>query len=387
MPTETQASFYNKANPFLATISKRERLSREGSHKNTHHIVLNIEGSGITYNVGDSVGVFPVNRSDLVELTLKALKFTGDEIVLEKNTQAPLSIREYLRDKANITTISRKLLKEIADRHANADKKQQLETLLGEENKEALKSFLGNHELWDLFEANQEASFQPQEIVELTMPLLPRLYSIASSQSVVGDEIHLTVALLHYHTREHLRKGVCTHFLCHLAPEAIPAVPIYIQTHHGFTVPEDPNAAMIMIGPGTGVAPFRAFMQERMKHHSTGANWLFFGEWTRRYDFFYEDYWEKLVSQGKLRLDLAFSRDQSEKIYVQHRMLEHSAELYKWIQQGAYIYVCGDAHRMAKDVEATLQLIIQEQGNMDEAAAKAFVRKLRTDKRYLRDVY
>ncbi len=210
-------------------------------------------------------------------------------------------------------------------------------------------------------------------------PLLPRFYSVASSPNAHPDEIHLLVALL--------PEGVASPFLCHSATLDETPVPIYLQPAHAFFLPQNPETHIIMIGPGTGVAPFRAFMQERIHTQSPGKNWLFFGERNRASDFFYEDFWTALSTDNRLRLDLAFSRDQEEKYYVQHQMYEQRKELWTWIQEGAHIYVCGDKEKMAKDVDATLQKIAQEEGNFSSDDARVFVRALRTQKRYLLDVY
>ncbi len=377
---------YSKTHPFLATVKERYPLSHHGSKKNTQHVVLGIKHSGLTYEVGDSVGVLPVNDPFEVEKTLNALKAKGDEIVHDKQTQKPISLREFLYKKGNLADVSRKLLLEIAQRQMNPAKKEYLESLFVEENKEQLKAYIASHELWDLLEENQEAVFAPEEIAQLLMPLLPRLYSISSSMLAVGEEIHLTVDLLSFYTNGHLRRGVCTHYLCNLAPMHEPVVPIYIQPHHGFTLPQNPDIPIIMVGPGTGVAPFRAFMQERLAKGAKGKNWLFFGEWNRAFDYFYHDFWEG-VDKSILKIDLAFSRDQEHKIYVQHCMKEKASELYRWIQEGAILYVCGDAHHMAKDVDACLHDIIREQGSLSEQDTKNVIKQLKSEKRYLRDVY
>lgn len=381
------ASFYNKTNPFLATVKERYNLTLSGSKKNTQHVVLDIKGSDLTYNVGDSIGIFPINNDDLVNKTLRAMRVKGHELLIDKHTGQSLSIRHFLTQKANVTDLSKKLLSVIAQEQANSEKKDFLHSLLVEGAQDKFKAYLEAHELWDILEENHEVTFPLQELCNMLMPLLPRLYSISSSMSVVGDEVHLTVGVLKYHTNGHQRVGVCTHYLCEIVPLHLPVVPIYMQRHHGFTLPMSSDASIIMIGPGTGVAPFRAFMQERMAHNAQGKNWLFFGECNRSTDFFYEDYWTGLEQQGKLRLDVAFSRDQPEKVYVQHRMFAHGADLYRWILEGAYIYVCGDASRMAKDVEMVLHEIIRVYGNKDEAESKAMIKKLRAEKRYLRDVY
>lgn len=357
---------YSKSQPFLASIKERYSLCRSGSKKNTQHIVLNLKGSGITYNVGDSIAVFPQNDPQLIERTIQAMKASGSEIITDKRSQKPYTLRDFLTYQANITDVHHKIVADISAQTNNTQ--------------EALP-------LWEVLEACSSTLLSPQKICDLLQPLLPRFYSIASSSSAAKEEIHLTVALLRYETNGNERLGVCTHYLCNLAPLGSAVVPVYIQPHHGFTLPSSHDTPIVMIGPGTGVAPYRAFMQERMAKNATGKHWLFFGEWNRATDFFYEEYWNGLVSQNRLRLETAFSRDQPEKIYVQHRMLEHGAELYHWIEGGAHLYVCGDAKRMAKDVEATLLQIILTHGKHDEPSAKQYLKRLRTEKRYLRDVY
>jgi sulfite reductase (NADPH) flavoprotein alpha-component len=382
------ASSYNKQNPFLASVKERYSLSKPGSQKKTQHLVLDLRGSGITYAVGDSIGVFPRHDPELVQKTLQALKATGKEMVQLKQTGEVISLADHLTAKANITDVSPKLFREVTARQVDSDKKHELEQLRQEENREALKAYLEKHEVWDFLIANEEVSFTPQEIVDLLMPLLPRFYSISSSQKFVGEEVHLTIAPLEYESNGHKRRGVCTHYLCQLVDLHTPVVPIFVQPSHGFYLPQDLHASMVMIGPGTGIAPFRAFLQERLLHHqSKGKHWLFFGEWNRAYDFFYEEEWLEFSKWGHLRLDLAFSRDQEHKVYVQHKMWENGEELYQWLEEGAYLYVCGDAQRMAKDVEAMLQAIVQEFGKKEAQAAKDYIKQLRQQKRYLRDVY
>lgn len=379
---------YSRTHPFLASIKARYNLCRPGASKETHHIVLDLKGSGIQYQVGDSLGVYPTYDPQLVEKTLISLKFKGSEIVQDRQgNQHPL--KEYLSSKANISEFSRKLLQVIKERQNHSKKKAHLEYLLHDDHREELESYQNNHELWQVLTDHSEVIFSPQEICSLLMPLLPRFYSIASSQRVVGDEVHLTVARVVYPQQEpdYVRVGVCTHYLCRLAPLHQSTVPVFIQPHRGFTIPENHAQPMIMIGPGTGVAPFRAFMQERMALSAPGSHWLFFGEWHQEHNYLYENDWRSFETQQKLRLNVAFSRDQHEKVYVQHRMLENASEFFQWIQQGANVYVCGDAKRMAKDVESTLLRIVQEQGRLDEPSAKNYVKKLRADGRYLRDVY
>lgn len=382
------ASQYNRHNPFMASVKERYRLSKPGSQKKTQHLVLDLRDSGIVYNVGDSIGVFSKHDPELVNKTLQALKMTGEEKVYFKNSEELIPIVNLLRTQVSITDVSPKLFNAVFARQPNKGKREEMESLRLEENRDLLKAYLKSREVWDFLFAHEEVSFTPQEFIALTMPLLPRFYSISSSQKYVGNEIHLTVAPFEYESFGHKRRGVCTHYLCELVDLHVAEVPIFVQPSHGFDLPEDPHIPMIMVGPGTGVAPFRAFLQERLLHHrSQGKHWLFFGEWNHAYDFFYEKDWDEFSKWGHLRLDLAFSRDQEKKVYVQHKMWEKGEELYHWLREGAYLYICGDAQRMAKDVESMLQEIIQQFGQQEPQEAKQYIKLLRQQKRYLRDVY
>ncbi len=379
---------YNKQNPYYASIKERYSLSKTGAQKNTQHIVIDIKGSGLSYEVGDSIGICSQYDPELVDKTLRALKATGNEIIVDRQTGENLSLKTCLTSRYSITDITPKFLSEICARQNNLEKKHMLENLLEESNREALKTFLKFHEVWDLLEFHSEVSFELPELINLLKPLLPRFYSIASSQKHVGDEIHLTIAPLEYETNGHKRRGVCTHFVCELAELNSPVVPIFIQPTHNFRLPADHHTDIIMIGPGTGVAPFRAFLQERLLFaKSQGKHWLFFGEKQRDYDFYYESDWNTYAQHGHLQLELAFSRDQEHKVYVQHRMYEKGQELFEWISGGAFLYVCGDAANMAKDVELALQQLLQDHGKMDMATSRDYIKKMRQEKRYLRDVY
>lgn len=381
------SAIYNRQHPFLASIKERYSLCKPGSFKRTHHVVLDIKGSGITYQVGDTLGIYASHDPKLVERTLLALKATGNEEVVDRHTDQVYSLREFLRRKANISDVHRKLIHELANRQTNAAKKAALAKLLDADNKDGLKAYAGLREVWDVLEEHHEVYFTPMEFAQIISPVFPRFYSIASSMDAVGEEIHLTVSYVRYDSLGHERLGVCSHYLCDLSPLHEAMIPLYVHPHHGFTLPADPNASIIMVGPGTGIAPYRGFMQQRMVTGALGRNWLFFGECNRAYDYFYEDFWMELQRKGKLRVDVAFSRDQPEKIYVQHRMFEHAQEIFAWLEAGAYFYVCGDLHHMAKDVEAALCQILQLEGKMDEASAMQYIKNLRASKRYLRDVY
>ena len=381
------SNLYTRFRPFLASIKERYPLSLEGSQKSTHHLVLDLTDSGIVYQAGDTLGILPQNAPELVEKTLQAMRGETETLIFDKQGENHWPLHEYLRTQANLATITRKVVHAICQAHHNEEKRQLLAHLLEESNKQLLKEYLEPYQLWDFLLEHQEASLPPEFLCPLLLPLLPRFYSIASSQAIVGSEVHLTIALLTYASNGVERQGVCTYYLCNHAPLNLPVVPIYIQPNHSFTLPEDDSRPIIMIGPGTGVAPFRAFMQERLARKAPGKNWLFFGEWNRRYDFFYEHFWLDLVQQGQLTLDLAFSRDQEHKVYVQHRILEKGAELLRWIEEGAHIYICGDAEYMAKDVEAALLLLLQTHGGKDEQNAKSYLKQLRKEGRYLKDVY
>ncbi len=378
---------YSRSNPFLASVKTRHTLCRPGSQKETQHIEIDISGSNIRYSVGDSIAVVPSNDPELVRRVLATQGARGDEMIVEPKTLRQVSFSEFLLHHANLADCTRKMIDEIAQRLSSGSKKDDYCKLLSEEGGADLKEFLKGRDVLDLLEESGQACLSPQELAGLLKPMMPRFYSISSSQNAVGDEIHLTVVLQRWEAKGRVRQGVCSHFLCAQVPLNDAVVPIYLHPHRGFTLPEDMAVPLIMVGPGTGIAPFRAFMQEREFHGAHGKNWLFFGEWNRAHHYFYQDFWEKLEKHGKLRVDLAFSRDQESKVYVQHKMLENGKEIFKWLQEGAYFYVCGDASRMSKDVELALHEIVKAHGGFSEERAKEYVKELRHQKRYLKDVY
>lgn len=382
-----ESSAYSASSPFYASLRERSYLTDPGSPGATLHLILDLHQEDLTYQVGDSVGILPCHDPILVEKTIHAMKASGEEIVRDRSRASSYSFQSFLSEKADITEIQRTLAQCVASRQTDPGKKKQIEFVLQREQKEAWKEYASSREVWDFLMENAEVSLTPQELCDLLLPLRPRFYSIASSPRAVGSELHLTVAAVEYESNGSLRRGTCTHFLCSLAPLNQRKIPLYIQPAHGFHLPADPHADLIMVGPGTGVAPFRAFMQERIHRGDQGKNWLFFGECYRDKDFFYEKEWLLLEQQRQLRLDLAFSRDQQEKIYVQHRMREKGKDLFAWLEAGAYFFVCGDAQAMAKEVEAALQQIIEEHGKRDAAAARAYIKALRQSGRYQRDVY
>jgi len=366
---------YSRNHPFLAHIKERVLLSGASSTKKTYHVVLHT--GALPYKVGDSIGVSPENDPEEVSLILKRIGSDGSDSVFDTRSQTHVPIAEFLTYKANLAKVNRSLIALLRDRGAS-----QFGHLL--ENKELLAEFLHRH---TLLEALQYAKVTAADIAQTALPLLPRFYSIANSHLMFPDEIHLLVAYVQYTNNGQVRRGVGSHFLCDLAEIGASKVPIYVQPSNHFTLPQDPEASIILVGPGTGVAPYRAFLQERMALQAGGRNWLFFGDRNRASDFYYEAFWMELERQGRLRLDVAFSRDGPEKVYVQNKLYAERKSLWQWIEQGALFYVCGDAEHMAKDVDAMLQKIVKEEGNFSDEDARLYVKKMRADKRYLIDVY
>jgi sulfite reductase (NADPH) flavoprotein alpha-component len=377
----------DRLHPAPATIKERYLLTKEGSSKQTFHLSLDLGLAPLTFKVGDSIGIYAQNDPHLVAHLIQAMKASPEAPIHDPRTGTPMTLWDFLSFKANLSRLTSSFLHLFYTCDMEHDRKNSLHRLLQQENKPLLSQYLSTHDPLDLFKEYQDVEAPLQELCAQFGPLLPRFYSAASSLTTFKKEVHLTVALFTFTHLEELRYGVGSHFLCHLAKPNETIIPVYVQPAHHFTLPSDPTTPIIMVGPGTGIAPFRAFLQERNSTHAQGKNWLFFGERNRATDFFYQTELEKFRAEGKLRLDLAFSRDQPEKIYVQHKMLENAKDLWRWLEEGAYFYVCGDAHRMAKDVEQTLQQIARIQGAMSEEAAKAYVKSLRTQKRYLADVY
>eukprot|EP00667_Euglena_gracilis_P008432 EG_transcript_8539 len=383
-PAAPSTSPHSKTNPFTARLTSRNRLTKPGSKKNTQHFVIDLKGSGLKYECGDSLGVFPTNDPLLVARTLDALRCLPS-VVLAGQAEP---LRDVLARKLNISrapgSLAKWVLQQNAAHVATNSSLQALQAVAEDTSK--LSKYLENFEVWDFLQKHNHVALDPSEAVAKLGALLPRLYSISSAQAKVGDEVHLSIAAVEYTTSGIQRYGVCTNYLCNLVPLSNKTIPIYVQSSD-FKPPTDPNKPVIMIGPGTGVAPFRAFLQEREVTGAKGRNWLFFGEWNRATDFFYEDYWKELEAKGILRIDAAFSRDQGEKVYVQHLMLRNGAEFWRWLEDGAAVYVCGDAARMAKDVDKALHAIIEAHGKKTPKEAREYVKRLRQAHRYQRDIY
>jgi sulfite reductase (NADPH) flavoprotein alpha-component len=387
MHAETTAAVapprYTRANPFPARMLVNRRLSGPESEKDTRHFEIDLTGWGLSFEVGDSLAVYPSNDAELVDEIIHTLGANGDEKVPRPKGETT-TLRKALLYDYSIKQPTPKFLKAIAQR---ASATPTLSYLLAPDRKQDLQTYLWGMEIVDFLSEHPSARFTPQEFVGLLTKLQPRLYSVASSLNAYPDQVHFIVDVVRYESNGRLRKGVCSSFLAERADDV--PVPVFPSVAKHFHLPEDPETPIIMIGPGTGVAPFRAYLQERKATGAKGKNWLFFGAQHEKCDFAYGDEFEVYKKEGLLaRLDCAWSRDQAVKIYVQHRMQENAAEIWKWIDgEGAHFFVCGDAKRMAKDVDATLRKIVQEHGGKSVDQANEYVEKLKSDKRYKRDVY
>ena len=373
---------YTRANPFPAKVAVNRSLCGEGSEKDTRHFELDLKGWGLNYDVGDSMTVWPTNDPALVDELINKIGAKGDETV--KGPAGEKALSEVLFRDCRITQTTPKFLKAIAERAVNGA--PLLTELLTPERKQDLDTYLWGMEVVDFLIEHPSIKWTPQELVDMLAKLLPRMYSISSSLKAHPDQVHFTIDVVHYESRGRKRKGVCSTFLAERAEKS--PVPVFPNASK-FRLPEDGNTPIIMVGPGTGVAPFRAFLQERQATGAKGKNWLFFGSQHKHCNYFYENEFEKMKGDGFLaRLDLAWSRDSAAKTYVQTKMLESADEIWKWIDgEGAHFFVCGDARRMAKDVDAALRKIIQDKGGKSEEQTNEYVEKLKADKRYKRDVY
>ena len=373
---------YGKKFPFPAETVDSVILNGEGTSKETLHLEFSLAGSGFSYEPGDALAVIPLNAPDTVEAMLQAAKLTGNEEVTVKNAGRK-RLADALREDYDITALSRSVLTKLADVSGSA----LLRELLAEDAKERLKEFNHGRDIIDAILKFAPNGLPAEALVGIFRKLPPRLYSIASSPLAHTDEVHLTVAAVRYESHGRERKGVCSSYLADQVKAGDP-VRVFVQPNKAFRLPADGSTPVIMVGPGTGVAPFRAFVEHRAELGSTGKNWLFFGDQHYTYDFLYQLEWQDHLKNGTLsRLDVAFSRDQPEKVYVQDRMIEQAAELYKWLEDGAHFYVCGDANRMAHDVHEALVTVVELQAGISRQAAETYVEDLKKTKRYQRDVY
>jgi sulfite reductase (NADPH) flavoprotein alpha-component len=385
-PASTTTPAHTRDNPFFAPLVDKRPLTHDISSKLTLHLAFNISDSAVTYEAGDACGVIPQNDISLIDEILHALNFSG-EIPVQLPNSGTTTLHVALLHHLQITRLTRKMIEAYATIGKQTAACHTLAGLLVPEQQAHLEKYTYDRGLIDLIHDYPGVLHDPADLVAMLPRLAPRLYSISSSPYAHAGEIHTTVAVVRYRSHNRDRGGVCsTLFADRTAPGE--ALPVYIQPNKRFRLPTDTTAPIIMIGPGTGVAPFRSFLHERRALGQRGRNWLFFGERSAATDFLYQDELESMQSDGHLtRLDLAFSRDQERKIYVQDRMLEQGADFYKWLQEGASLYVCGDASRMAKDVDATLHTIVEQQAGLSAEAASDYVNQLKDQHRYHRDVY
>lgn len=373
-------SKFNRSNPLMVSLLTKKLLNKEGSSKGIYHYEFDLSGSGEHYEAGDALNVVALNQPSLVEECLEVFGASGDTELTWKDQRYTAS--ELLRTQLEIRTPSKDLIAELAQ----VSQDEELNRLLENGDNEAMNDFLWGKDSVDLLKA-YKGDMSLLRFVELCKPLAARAYSISSSINAHPEQVHLTIGNVRYEGNGRQYNGVCSTYLADLV-EAGEPVGCYFSPNKSFAVPEDDSVPMIMVGPGTGIAPFRAFLEERQARKASGDNWLFFGDRNRETDFIYQDEMEAMQSEGVLtRLDLAFSRDQAEKIYVQDLMKQSGAQFFEWLERGAYFFICGDAYRMAKDVDAAIHDIIAEHGKMSAEEAQAYVAKLKQAKRYVRDVY
>nr|WP_217534707.1 assimilatory sulfite reductase (NADPH) flavoprotein subunit [Vibrio cholerae] len=376
--SQTAESHYSKEQPYTASLSTSQKITGRDSGKDVRHIEIDLADSGITYQPGDALGVWYENRPQLVNALLDSVGLSGhEEVQVDGET---LSLHLALTHHYEITAANPQLVAQFAE----LAQSQKLTSLA--QDKEALREYATRTQVIDVLR-EEKVPLSATQLLSLLRRLTPRLYSIASSQSEVGEEVHLTVGVVEYEYEGEQRLGGASSFLAHQLEEGAP-VKVFVEHNNNFKLPSDDNAPLIMVGPGTGIAPFRSFIQERENRGAAGKNWLLFGDRTFTQDFLYQVEWQKYLKSGVLnRLDVAFSRDQHEKVYVQHRLLEQAELVWQWLQEGAYFYVCGDASRMAKDVHQALITVVEQQGGLNREQAEEYVSELRKAKRYQRDVY
>ncbi len=382
------ASPHHRKNPFLAPVTVNQKLSQPGSAKDTRHFVLSLVGSGLSYTPGDSLGVFPRNAPGLVDELIATLGLDPNAPVTDPKGQ-PTTFRATLLQNYTINRSNKKILSGLVERIEQGEQRNKLMALLGSD--EEVNKFVFTRDFVDVLREFDEARFEtPESFLSQIGPIAPRLYSIASSLQKHPGEVHLCVAIVRYETHGRNKKGLCSGCLADHTEPHQNNVPVFVQESKSFRLPADKSRDIIMCGPGTGIAPFRAFLEQRALDGASGRNWLFFGDQHRATDFTYGEELVEFQKQGQLhRLDLAFSRDQAQKIYVQDRIRENAKEFWAWLQNGAYFYVCGDAKRMAKDVHQALIGVAQQEGGLSPEAAAAYIETtlMKTEKRYLRDVY
>jgi sulfite reductase (NADPH) flavoprotein alpha-component len=373
-----KGELYSRRNPFHATVIDKAKITGRGSDKEVYHVELSLDGSGIAYEPGDSVGILANNPPELVEAILKHSGFEGTELVTIK--EGIFSLKEALSEHLEITVLNRDVIQKYQEKAGNSE----LQKIM--EDEKLLDQFLYGHDVLDLLEEFQ-FPLSAQDLADVLRAFPARLYSISSSQAAVGDEVHITVATVRYSNKGRRRGGACSTYLTDRI-EVDSQVSVFIEKNPAFKLPENEETPIILIGAGTGVAPYRSFLQHREANNLKGKTWLFFGERRFHSDFLYQVEWQKLLKEGYLeKIDVAFSRDQEEKIYVQNRLVEKQEEVFEWLKNGANIYLCGDMKQMARDVQKTLLQIFETQGGMSEEKALEYLKTLKKEKRFQSDVY
>lgn len=380
---EEKQSVYSKKNPYPAEVLENINLNGRGSNKETRHLVLSLEDSGLTFEPGDSLAILPENDPELVDSLINELGWNPEESVQINEEGDIYSLRKALLSKFEITRLTKSFIQAAAELFHH----EELKKLAEPGNEEKVKAYLDGRDLLDFVRDFPPVQLKPVDFIQILRKLPARQYSIASSLKANPDEVHLTISTVRFQAHGRNRKGVCS---SQIAERIQPGdmLPIYVDQNPNFKLPSNPDTPIIMIGPGTGVAPFRAFLQEREAEGVTGKSWLFFGDQHFSSDFLYQVEWQKWLKNGVLtKMDVAFSRDQAEKVYVQHRMLEKRKEFYQWLEDGAVVYVCGDEKHMARDVHQTILTILEKEGGLTSEQAAVYLDQMRKQKRYQRDVY
>lgn len=372
---------YSRNNPFYAKVLNNYNLNGSSSSKETRHIELSLKDSGLSYEAGDCLGIYPENDPELVDALISEMSWDGEMLICVNNQSEKVKLKDALTNHYDMTSLNKKIMRTARDLIEN----QELNELVSDNIR--LKEYIEGRDLLDLVRDFDMKGVSVDDFLGMLRKMLPRLYSIASSIKKHDEEVHLTIGAVRYFAHGRNRKGVCS---VHCAERICvdDTLPVFIQKNNHFKLPDSGDAPIIMIGPGTGIAPFRSFIEERDERGDSGGNWLFFGERYSDTDFLYEDELNRYLNKGTLtKFNTAFSRDDVEKVYVQHKMLENASELFEWLENGAYFYVCGDKEYMARDVHETLLKIIECEGDMTSEEACRYLDELKKQKRYLRDVY
>ncbi|PKQ66152.1 sulfite reductase [NADPH] flavoprotein, alpha-component [Labilibaculum manganireducens] len=369
---------FNRANPYYAEVLEKVRITTTDSEKEIYHVEISLENSGIEYTAGDSIGILPNNPIDLVDLIIDKLEDDPERIVTIDEKE--ISLFRALQNKLEITVLNR----EVLEKYKTITQNKDIELLLN--NEDELENYLHGADAYDLLE-DYPGEITSDQFLSTLRVLYARLYSISSGPRANPEEVHITIASVRYNRKKRDRNGACSSYITDEVNVG-DHLPIYIDKNESFRLPDDENKPLIMVGAGTGVAPYRSFLQEREQNKAKGKSWLFFGNQRFKKDFLYQLEWQKFLKKGILqKLDVAFSRDQEEKAYVQHRLKENGKEVFQWLENGAHFYICGDKKYMAKDVQTSLLEIIQNEGGITSEKAEEYLKKLKKEKRLLLDVY